>query len=107
MTNPGFQAQQANQQAAQQAQQANQQSFRSADSFAQARRAAEMGRPRPQYYAYRRSPARTGLGLIGRLIGLVVTLVVFAVAIGIFVLVLNQVDPGWAHHVGQWLGHLF
>ena len=50
MTNPGFQAQQAAQQAQQAATQANLRF--SADSSANARRAAEMGRPRPQYYVY-------------------------------------------------------
>jgi biopolymer transport protein ExbB/TolQ len=105
MTNPGFQAQQAAQQAQQAATQANLRF--SADSSAQARRAAEMGRPRPQYYAYRRSGVRTGIGIVGRLIGLVVTLVGIAVALGIFALVLNQANPGALHHIVQWLGHIF
>jgi hypothetical protein len=98
MTNPGRQGQQ----------QAVQQSLRnSTESSAQARRAADLGRPRPQYYAYRRSPARTGLGLVGRLIGLVVTLVGIAFAVGIFLLVLNRTNPGAVHHIVQWLGHIF
>jgi sorbitol-specific phosphotransferase system component IIBC len=105
MTNPGFQAQQAAQQAQQQAVQQNIRN--STESAAQARRAAELGRPRPQYYAYRRSPVRTGLGLVGRLIAFVVTLVGIAVAVGIFLLVLNRANPGAVHHIGQWLGHLF
>jgi len=105
MTNPGFQAQQAAQQASQQAVQQNIRN--STESAAQARRAADLGRPQPQYYAYRRSPARTGLGLVGRLIGFVVTLVGIGVAVGIFLLVLNRVNPDAMHHIGQWLGHLF
>ncbi len=101
MTDPGFQARQAQQQTVQQ-------NLRnSTESAAQARRAADLGRPRPQYYAYRRSSARTGLGLVGRLVGLVVTLVGIAVAVGIFLLVLNRANPGAVHHIVQWFGHLF
>ncbi|HEY3609128.1 MAG TPA: hypothetical protein VGL06_16625 [Pseudonocardiaceae bacterium] len=98
MTNPAQQAQQ----------QAAQQSLRtSTESAAQARRAAELGRPQPRYYAYRRSSARTGLGLIGRLVALVATLVGIACAVGIFLLVLNRANPDAVHHIVQWLGHLF
>jgi hypothetical protein len=96
MTNPGLPGQQADQQAVQQ---------NLSDSTE--RRAVETGRPPPQYYAYRRSPVRTGPGLVSRFIGLVVALVGIAVAIGIFLLALNRTNPDAVHHIGQWLGHLF
>jgi hypothetical protein len=105
MTNPGFQAQQAAQQAQQQAIQQNLR--HSTESAARARQAAELGRPRPQFYAYRRSSARTSVGLVGRLIGFLVTLMGIAVAVGILLLVLNRTNPGAMHDIGQWLGHLF
>lgn len=78
MTNPGSMGQQAAQQAAARAQQA------AANSY---------------YLAHRndvRRPRRGGLfGVVRRLVGFVFSLVVIAIAIGIFLLILSQAQPDW------------
>lgn len=84
MTNPGYQSQQAAA-AASRAQQA------AANSY---------------YLAHRndvRRPRRGGvLGAIRRLVGLVFSLVVIAIAIGIFLLILSQAQPDWFDQVMSW-----
>lgn len=103
MTNTGCQPQQAVQQATQQAVQ--QDPIRdSVENAAQERWAAEMGMRSGQHFsAYgRRSPVRTGIGLMERLVGFVVSLVGISLSIGILFGVLNRVHPDWFHCVLSW-----
>ncbi|HEX7659777.1 MAG TPA: hypothetical protein VF444_09870 [Pseudonocardiaceae bacterium] len=99
MTNPGQQwAQQA-------AQQANQQAQRNADALFR-RNAADHDR----YLARRRqaSAGPTGVfGVLGRLVGLVVALAIIAIAVGIFVVILNAAEPGWFGLVQTWFQRIF
>ncbi|MGH3377719.1 MAG: hypothetical protein ACRDP6_23600 [Actinoallomurus sp.] len=97
MTTPGFQAQQAAQQAAQRASSA-------ASSHAQrAYQSAEASR-HASFVARSHHGGGSGVfGLLGRLIGFVVTLAVIALAVGIFLAALGRANPGALHQLETWL----
>jgi hypothetical protein len=89
MTGPGFQA---SQQAAQSAARAAQQN---------AAYGASLNNRIPHANGYRRPSGP--VGLIGRLIGFVLTLVVLALAVGIFLLVFSKAQPDLFHQFTTWL----
>ena len=89
MTNPGFMGQRAGQQAAQSFRTASQQ-HASASQQHLVRHASDAARRAGHHPPARSRP----LGLIGRLIRLVATIVVLAVAAGIALAILNQAAPG-------------
>jgi hypothetical protein len=103
VTNPGSMGQRAGQQAAASASRAAQQNasmayqnqVRHSSSVFQSQQHRTGGRRRPGLF-----------GLIGRLVGLVVSLVIIAVAIGIFLFILSQARPEWYHSVMTWLDGL-
>jgi hypothetical protein len=87
MTTPGFQ----NQQALHRAMQAHEHSQRAR------RKAARAGGV----------PPRGGLRIVGRAIGTVVSLLITGFAIGVFVLIMKAVDPGWFGQLSSWISSLF
>jgi hypothetical protein len=98
MTNPGQQAAQqaaasASRAAQQQASMAYQNQVRHASSAAQR-----------QHY---RAGGRRRFGLLGRLFAFLFSLVILAVAAGIFLAVLSQAQPQWFHSIMTWLNGLF
>jgi hypothetical protein len=56
---------------------------------------------------YRPAGGLGPIGLLGRLIGFVITLAVIAVAVGIFPKVLGQAEPGRLHHLATWFDGRF
>lgn len=123
MTNPGFNAHQAAQQAAQRAsQQAQQAAARATQQAVQhASDAARMARESAQRSArggftpsrlgtYHDSARRTtppASGPVRRLVGLLFSLVVVAVVIGILLVVLGAVAPDWFDQVTGFFGEIF
>jgi hypothetical protein len=97
MTYPGYQANQQAQLAAQVAQ-------ASASRAAQqnAAQAARLGLPRTYYPA----PRRGALGMIGRLLSMVVSVVVLMLIAVVALVVLNSVDPQLVAPVWHWLDQL-
>jgi hypothetical protein len=55
----------------------------------------------------RRRGGRGRFGLLGRLVGLVFTLVTIAVAVGIFLLILSQAQPAWFDTITSWFENTF
>jgi hypothetical protein len=102
MSTPGFQAQQATQRATQGSVQAGLSATRGAQQSA-ARGAALGMRPGRSGYA----PARTGMGIVGRAIGTVLSLLIVGFAIGAFLMIMNRMDPAWFDHAVVWVRGLF
>jgi hypothetical protein len=48
-----------------------------------------------------------GFGVVGRLIGAIVSLAVVGFAIGVFAMIMHSVDPNWFAHVSSWVSSLF
>jgi hypothetical protein len=48
-----------------------------------------------------------GRAHVGRLIGAIVSLAVVGFAIGVFVMIMDRVDPSWFAHVSSWVSSLF
>lgn len=111
MNMPGFQAQQAAQQAQQAAFRANQQAAAdarwSAQASAAANRTAQDAAARFARFNTGYRPARGGAGAVGRFFAAVVSLVVIAFAIGVFVLIADRVDPHWFQDVTSFVQNLF
>nr|WP_042191142.1 hypothetical protein [Kibdelosporangium sp. MJ126-NF4]CEL19870.1 hypothetical protein [Kibdelosporangium sp. MJ126-NF4]CTQ97094.1 hypothetical protein [Kibdelosporangium sp. MJ126-NF4] len=101
MSNPGFMGQQASQQASASASRASQQHASMASQHAMQHASSLSHRH------HSRSAGRGGFGLLGRLVGLVFTLVSLAIAAGVFLLILSQAQPEWFHGVMTWLDRLF
>jgi len=102
MTNPGSMGQRAGQQASASASRGAQQSAARATDLTM-RGGSRAGQ---QHYSRPRGPMGF-FGAIGRLIGLVITLAVIAVAVGIFLMVLGQVQPDWFANVTSWFESTF
>jgi hypothetical protein len=96
MTNPGFMGQRAGQQASQSATNAARQQA-SQNYQAGLRHSLDAARRSGGYRRTRR------FGLLGRLVSLVVTLVVLAVAAGIALLILSQAAPDVFAQLTSWL----
>src|SRR5262249_14393361 len=108
MTNPGFMGQQAAQQAAAAASRGAQQT--AATSYGMTVQAASNAGRRSHYrpHSNYRPHRRVGFfGMIGRLVSLVFTLVIIAVAVGIFLVILSQAQPDWFTHIKAWFNHTF
>jgi hypothetical protein len=88
MSTPGFQNQQALHRATQAAEQSR---------LIARRRAARKGR----------APAHGGLRMVGRVIRAIVSLLIIGFAIGVFVLIVKVVDPGWFGQISSWISSLF
>ncbi len=103
MSNPGFMGQQAAQQAAAAASRAAQQQAALAQNLTLqgTQRAARSHSP------YYRHASGRRLGVFGRLLRLVFSLVFFAVAIGIFLVILSAAQPDWFEHVKTWFDQTF
>lgn len=114
MANPGFMGPQSAQRAAQQAQQAQQAAQRMAQQAAQqaaasARRQAAAGynmtlqnaaRSHQRNHPYR--PAGF-LGGVGKVISTVVSLMLIAIAVAVFLMILNAVQPDLLNQIKAWL----
>lgn len=109
MSNPGFMI---GQQAAQQAAQSGRTAWQAADMAnrgaqqARASHDAMMARRNISHH-YRSTGGMGFFGAIGRLIGMVFALVITAMAVGIFLVVLNQMQPGWFDTVKTLFHHTF
>jgi hypothetical protein len=56
---------------------------------------------------YLRNRGRGPVGMVRRLFGLVFSLVFIAIAIGVFVAILNVAQPDWFGHVTAWFDQIF
>jgi hypothetical protein len=100
MTSPGSMGQQAAQQAAASASRGAQQ--HASASYQHTVRHASNAVHRQQHYRGGRR-----FGLLGRLVSLVFTLVIIAVAVGIVLLVLGQAQPDWFDSALTWFERTF
>ncbi|MCP3804461.1 hypothetical protein NLX83_34855 [Allokutzneria sp. A3M-2-11 16] len=104
MSTPGWQSQQAAQQASQNAQQASLNASMSASRASQQasqRAMDDLSRASRNAHYHRRG------GTVGGVIGFVFSLAAAAFMIGLFVLVVERIDPNWFQHILSWIQRLF
>jgi hypothetical protein len=59
------------------------------------------------YLGYRSRHPRGPVGVVRRLFGFVFSLVVIAIAVGIFLVILSAAQPDWFDHVKTWFDQIF
>ena len=104
MSTPGWQAQQAAQQASQNARQA---AFNATTAASRASQQASQRAMDDLSRASRNTRYHHRGGTVGGVIGFLFSLAAAGFLIGLFVLVVERVDPHWFQHVISWLQRLF